>query len=65
MYSKVKVKLYNGDIITFENTIKIETDINYSMYILTSKYGVETHIKSSSILYISFDKKTVELEIKQ
>lgn len=64
MYSKVKVKLYNGETITFENTIKIETDINYSMYILTSKHGVETHIKNSSILYISFDKESVELEIK-
>lgn len=63
MGDKVKVKLCNGEIVRFGNTKKIETDINYSIYVITSKFGTETHIRSNSILYISFDKNIVELEI--
>ncbi|QHW38074.1 hypothetical protein GZH82_12365 [Staphylococcus ursi] len=59
--NKVKIRFKDDGKQTLKNVVRVETDINYSMYQCTHKDGAQTFIKGKDIKIISFGK-SVDIE---
>lgn len=60
--NSVCVYFLSGRKVSYHEIVKVDTDINYSMYQLTAKNGCQSFIDSKVIEYIEFGGKVKIVE---